>query len=280
MTDTPDRRSVYGTRRSDPAVPSAARVYDFLLGGTYNYESDQVAAAQLMRKFPMVPVLARYNRDWVQRAVRELARRGVRQFLDIGAGIPTAGNVHEIVQGIAPTARVVYVDYEMVAIDLGREILATNPYAISVHADMRLPETILNDPDVRELLDFDKPVACVWGSMLHFLLDEDDPVGMVEQYKRRLAPGSFVALSHASEDLLGPGPLQAFREFVDTYNSTVDETLTLRPVVEIERFFHGTELIAPGLVPVPDWLPDDPDDVPDEHDPARSVLVGGVGRLL
>lgn len=281
MTATPDRRALYGTRRSDPTKASAARIYDFLLGGAYNYEVDKVAAAQLMRKFPLVPVLARYNREWVQRAVRHLAaHEGVRQFLDIGSGIPTAGNVHQIVQEITPTARVVYADYEQVAIDLGREILETNPYATSVHADMRLPETILDAPEVRELLDFGEPVAMVWGSMLHFVLDDDDPIGLVAQYKQRLVPGSFVALSHISEDFLAPGPLQQFRDFVELYNVTVDESLTMRPVSSIQWFFEGTELLAPGLRPLPDWRPDDPNYEPDLHDPARGVLIGGVGRLL
>lgn len=279
MTD--DRRSLYGTRRSDPAKASSARVYDFMLDGTYHYQVDQIAAAQLMRRFPLVPLLARYNRTWVQRVVRNLVEHeGVRQFLDIGSGIPSAGNVHEIVQAIAPTARVVYVDYEKVAIDLGREMLETNPYATSIHADMRLPETILDDLEVCELLDFAKPIAAIWGSMLHFVPDEDDPVGLVEQYKQRLVPGSFVALTHITEDFLEPDSLAKARAGMDTYNEKIDETITIRPEPTIRRFFDGTELITPGLVPLPDWRPDDPDYEPDLHDPARGVLVGGVGRLL
>lgn len=279
MPVDPGRRAAYGVRRSDPTIASSARVYDYLLGGSYAYEVDRQAADKFIGLFPLLRPLARYNRTWVQRVARYLVGQGVRQFLDIGSGIPTAGNVHEIVQDLRPTARVVYVDYESVAVNLGREILETNPYATSVLADMREPESILDNSEVCELLDFREPIAVIWGSMLHFLADEDDPIGMVAQYKQRLAPGSFVAISHGSEDLLEPVPLEKIRAFIASYNETVDAVITLRPVSTIGQFFDGTELVEPGLLPVPDWRPDATDDEPEEHNPARSLLLGGVGRL-
>lgn len=280
MSTGPDHDR-FGPRRSDLNMPSAARVYDFLLGGTYNYPADQVAAARMMRDFPLLAQLARYNRYWVQRAVRHLVLdRGVHQFLDIGAGIPTAGNVHEIAQSIAPTTRVVYVDYERVAVDIGREILEKNPLATSIQADMRLPDSIVNHPDTRALLDFDKPVALVWGSVLHFIEDRDDPFGIIDHYKSLLKPGDYIAISHISHDFQSGRGLEEFRALIERYNEIVSEVATARPVAELERFFSGTEIIDPGLVPAPDWKPELPNYEPDLHDVARTPMVAGVGRLV
>jgi hypothetical protein len=274
-----DRQDAYGPRNSDPGAASAARVYNYLLGGQYNYDRDRVAAASILREFPLTASLARYNRAWVQRAVRYLVDQGVRQFLDIGSGIPDTGNVHEIAQSVIPSARVVYVDYEKVAIDLGKEILATNPFAGSVHADMRLPETVLDHPVTREILDFDQPIAMIWGSMLHFIEDQDDPFSIFAAYKNLLKPGDYVALSHITEHFLTDRPLEQIRNFITAYNANVAQNLTLRPMDQIDRFFEGSELAEPGVVPLPDWHPDDPDYEPDQTDAARGVLVGGVGRL-
>lgn len=271
----------FGPRRSDPNHASAARVYDCLLGGTYYYPVDQAAAEQLLKTFPLTEYLARYNRAWVQRAVRYLVKEcGCRQFLDIGSGIPTAGNVHEVAQEIAPTTRVVYADYERVAIDIGLEILEDNQYATSIHADMRQPETILEHPDTHALLDFDKPIAMVWGSMLHFIEDQDDPHGIFGRYKSTLKSGDYLALSHVTEHFLSDGPLEQWRAFITKYDEYVTETLTSRSFEEVMSFFEGSELAEPGLVPLPDWRSDLPNYEPDLHDVARGVLVGGVGRLV
>lgn len=280
MSTGPDHDR-FGPRRSDPNMPSAARVYDFLLGGTYNYPADQIAAARMMRDFPLLAQLAKYNRFWVQRVIRHLVRDlGVRQFLDIGAGIPTAGNVHEIAQSLAPTSRVVYVDYEKVAVDIGREILENNPLATSIHADMRLPASIIDHPDTQAVLDFSEPMAVVWGSVLHFIEDRDDPFGIIDQYKSLLKPGDYIAISAISEHFQRGKGLEEFRALIARYNEVVSEVATSRPLDQLERYFAGTEIIDPGLVPVPDWKPDFDNYEPDLHDVARTPMVGGVGRLV
>ena len=179
MTVDHDR---FGPRRSDPSHASAARIYDYVLGGDFHYEVDRKAADQVIEREPFAPAMARYNRSWMQRVVRYLVTEcGVRQFLDIGSGIPTFGNVHEVAQRIAPAARVVYVDYERVAVDIGLEILADNPHATFLHADMRLPDTIMKNPVTTSVLDFTEPVAMIWASMLHFIEDRDDPAGILDR---------------------------------------------------------------------------------------------------
>ena len=278
MTDPEQDR--LGPRRSDPTTASAARVYDFLLDGTYNYPVDQIQAARLMKIFPYTTGLARHNRNWVQRVVRHLVQqRGVRQFLDIGSGIPTAGNVHEVAQAIAPTTRVVYVDIELVAVDIAAEMLANNRYCTALHADMRLPASVLDSDAVQQTLNFDEPIAMIWGSMLHFISNEDDPFAIFGQYKDRLKTGDYVALSHLSWEHLSGQKLAQITEFIDNYNANVSSTLTVRHPEEIMRFFEGSDLVEPGVVPLPDWRPDLPNYEPDLHDPARDVLVGGVGQL-
>jgi hypothetical protein len=281
MFSDSERRASFGPRQSDPTQASAARVYDFLLDGTYSFGVDREAAALILREFPLVSYLARYNRRWVQRVVRYLVTAGVRQFLDIGSGIPTAGNVHEIAQNMAPETRVVYVDYEKAAINLGNDILAANPFAASIHADMRLPDTILDHATTRELLNFDEPIAVIWGSMLHFVEDRDDPHAIVGRYKSLLKPGDYLALSHLTEHFVSGRDLQQARNFVAKYNDRVAEVVTMRPLNQIERFFAGSELVEGGLLPLPQWCPDGSDEEEaDQHDAAQGVLVGGVGRLL
>ena len=231
---------------------------------------------------PQVLPLAKNNRMWVQRAVRYLVTHcGVRQFLDIGSGIPTFGNVHEIAQGIVPTTRVVYVDYERVAVDIGLEILENNPYATALHADMRQPDTILKDPKTTSMLDFSEPIAMIWGSILHFIEDRDDPFGIVARYKEELKAGDYIALTHLTwQYVSGRDFQQQTYQSRDVYNERVNENITSRDVDTILQFFDGAELVDPGVVPVPDWKPDDPNYEPDLTDKIRTMLVGGVGRLV
>lgn len=278
MTEDPLER--FGPRRSDPAHASSARVYDYLLGGSYFYPVDKAAGEKVRTVVPWIANWARYNRNWVQRAVRHLvAEHGITQFLDIGSGIPANGNVHEIAREVNPDCRVVYVDYERVAVDIGREILDGDPNAAAIHEDMRLPESVLGHPEVRAVLDFDEPMAMIWGSMLHFIADDDDPYGIFDQYKGLLKPGDYIGLTHFSWHFLEGELLEQVREALETYNANVDETVTIRELEEIERFFDGTEVLEPGVVPTPDWQAGDGYE-PDLTDPARAVMVGGVGRLV
>lgn len=261
----------------EPAVAAAARVYDYMLGGTHNYAADREAAAHMVRAFPMAAVGARYNREFLGRVVRFLTEAGVRQFLDLGSGIPTVGNVHQIAQAEAPGARVVYVDYEPEAVQLGREILTDNPYAMSLRADLRDPESVLGDPEVNTLLDFSQPVAVLMISVLHFVSDQAEAVDIVRRYLAPLAPGSYLAMSHLARAGGRTGALQ--QETSRVYNSTVAENLAIRDKDQITAFFASLEIVEPGLVPLPDWRPEDPDYLPDEEDAPRNVGLAGLGRL-
>ncbi|WP_236794178.1 SAM-dependent methyltransferase [Amycolatopsis sp. GM8] len=261
----------------EPAVAAAARVYDYLLGGTHNYAVDREVAAQMLRAFPMAAVGARYNREFLRRLVRYLTGAGVRQFLDLGSGIPTAGNVHQIAQAEAPGARVVYVDYEPEAVQLGRELLKGNDFATTLQADLRDPDSVYAAHEVRELLDFSQPVAVLLISVLHFVTDDTDAVDLVRRYLAPLPPGSYLALSHLTQAGGRIGALQ--EESSRVYNKTVSESLAIRDRAQIGAFFTGLDLVEPGLVPLPDWRPVDPGYVPDEEDAPRQVGLCAVGRI-
>ncbi len=280
MVAHPDDARV-GRRRSDPNSASSARVYDYWLGGDYHYQADRDAADRATRHMPGAQYLARQNRRWVGRVVQYLVTQcGIRQFLDIGSGIPTAGNVHEVAQKMDPSTRVVYVDYERVAVDIGLEILQDNPNTTSLHADMREPDTILTDAATTELLDFTQPVAVIWGSVLHFVEDRDDPVGLVGTYKEHLAPGSYIALSHLTWQFVSDDLRETMgNEGLNAYNERVAEKITSRDLDSIVRFFDNTELVDPGLVALPDWRPDVADEDSEQH-AGRNAVVCGVGRLM
>jgi len=261
----------------EPAVAAASRVYDYLLGGTHNYPVDREVAAQMLRTFPMAAVGARYNRDFLRRAVRFLTAAGVRQFLDLGSGIPTAGNVHQIAQAEVPDARVVYVDYEAEAARLGGELLQDNDFARTLRADLRDPEVVFGSPEVRELLDLSQPVAVLMISVLHFVTDDAEALDVVRRYLAHLAPGSYLAITHLAPAEGRIGALQ--EESSRVYNKTVAESLASRDRTQVGAFFTGLDLVEPGLVPLPDWRPEDPDYVPDVEDAPRQVSLCGVGRI-
>jgi S-adenosyl methyltransferase len=253
--------------------PSAARVYDYMLGGSHNFAVDRAAAHRIMELMPDAAEQAQANRAFLHRAVRYLVDVGVRQFLDIGSGVPTVGNVHEIAQKSAPDSRVVYVDIDPVAVIQSRHILAGNELATSIEADMRQPSSILGHPQVRELLDFDQPVAVLMLAMLHAIPDEDDPYGVVGVVRDALAPGSYLALTHACPERR-PEMWEELRRQWAEQNASY--RFTLRSRADLERFFAGTELVEPGLVWLSEWHPEHPDDVDD--DPALSGALAGVGR--
>jgi hypothetical protein len=250
--------------------PNAARVYDVYLGGAHNFAVDREFARQAKELLPDVDVVARMNRRYLQRVVRELSAEGIDQFLDLGSGIPTVGNVHEIAQDINPDARVVYVDNETVAIAHSQLILEDNPNATIVAADIREPEKVLNDPETQRLLDFDRPIAVIMCTVLHFIDDDRDPLGIVAAYRDALPRGSYLAISHGTTD--NRPDLQAFG---DSYRRTANP-VTLRSRAAVERFFDGFELIEPGLVFTPEWRPESVADVGAE--PERSGVYAGVGR--
>lgn len=282
MNDDPDR---FGPVRSAPTTPAAARVYDYMLrlgmgdeGRAYHYPVDVIAAHEFLKILPVAVDLARNNRAWVQRVVRHLADRGVDQFLDLGSGLPTVGNVHEIVAEILPGARVVYVDYERTACDLSREILEGNPNAGVVQADLRQPYAVLESAVVEDLIDFTRPVGVIFGSVMHFVEDGDDPWGIVASYRNALAPGSYLAVSHISDSAVHPRALEPVRALVARYNEQVAEALVMRTTEQVSRFFEGTTLVG-AVMPLPEWLPDAAPAHVDPNDLAHGVLIGGVGRV-
>ena len=255
-----------------PKPATAARIYDYLLGGTHNFPADRQAAEALMAATPMIPKIARANRAFLRRAVRYMAAHGVRQFLDVGSGIPTAGNVHEV----APEARVVYVDIDPVAVAESLDILEGNPRATALRADLRDPLSILDHPEVRRLIDFSQPVGLLMVAMLHFLDDEHAYPG-VAKLVAELAPGSYLAISHGSpsEQIGEAADLNAAESVM---RSRTASPLSPRTPAGITRFFEQLEFVEPGLVWVPQWrpAPDDPTDFADA--PALAGVMAGVAR--
>ncbi|PRY33731.1 SAM-dependent methyltransferase [Umezawaea tangerina] len=251
----------------DVELPSSARIYDYLLGGGHNFAADRRTAEELIKVLP-VRDMARLNRAYLRRVVIELAGLGVRQFLDLGSGIPTVGNVHEVAHEADPSCRVVYVDFERVAITHAELLLADNPNATAVLADLREPEDVLAKAS---LLDFSEPVGLLAVGVLQFIPDSDDPWGLLARYRDALSPGSYLALSHFTPDRM-PEAMAAGK---DVFRSTA-EPITPRTAAEVLRMVDGLEILEPGLVMTPEWRPETPDEVGD--DPNRANLYAVVGR--
>jgi SAM-dependent methyltransferase len=260
----------------DTTTPNVARIYDYLLGGKDNFAADRAAAQQLIAATPDIAGIVRDNRAFIGRAVRYLVgEAGIRQFLDLGAGLPTQLNVHEMAQQIAPDARVVYVDNDPVVAVHGQALLARHAGVAMVCADLRKPTDILQHPDVLRLLDLTQPVALVCASVLHFVPDEDEPHLVIAQYRDHLAPGSYLAISHGAAATPEEDPTGVVDSFTNVYRQASAQ-LHVRPLAEIRRFFDGFDLIDPGVVWMTEWRPDP--GVPPAGQP-RS-LRAGVGRKL
>jgi SAM-dependent methyltransferase len=253
---------------------NVARVYDYWLGGNHNFLADQDLGRAMAAVEPNTRAIARANRAFLGRAVGFLARTGIGQFLDIGSGIPTEGNVHEVAQQANPAARIVYADIDPVAVAHSRAILNGNAGAAVIEADLRGPEQILASEEVSELIDFGQPTGLLLVSVLHFLADEDDPWRIVATLRDALAPGSYLVLSHATDESR-PTVVHAAQR---VYSSGAPSRGRARSRAEILRFFDGFELTDPGLVYVPRWRPDSPADVP--ADPGKFWFLVGVGRKL
>ncbi|MFE2237879.1 SAM-dependent methyltransferase [Streptomyces virginiae] len=263
----------------DISVPSVSRIYDYYLGGSHNFEVDRQAARRAMEFMPGLPKIMQANRAFMRRAVRHAVAEGVTQFLDIGSGIPTFGNVHEIAQAASPGARVVYVDHDPVAVAHSHAVLLDDEHTGVVAADLGKPKEILAAPEVGRLLDFDKPVALLLVAVLHFLEDADRPYDAVAQLRDALAPGSLLILTHASyegipltEEVAG-GAVGVYRD--------IRNPLVMRTGEQIAHFFEGFDMVEPGLVSMPDWRPDRSEDGEDgetPEDPYAFSGYGGVGR--
>ncbi|MGH3754068.1 MAG: SAM-dependent methyltransferase [Pseudonocardiaceae bacterium] len=258
----------------DVTVPNAARMYDCLLGGAHNFAADRELANKMEQAVPSVRDGCRVNRAFLRRAVRFMVGSGIRQFLDIGSGIPTVGNVHEIAQRAAPECRIVYVDKEPVAVAHSDLLLQGNDRAAAIRADLRDVENILNHPKTTRLLDFDQPIGLLMVAVLHFIPDSGDPVGILARYRDRLAPGSYLAISHMTTSDNVPGLAEAVQLFRSTPTPVYP-----RSRAEMLRFFAGFELVEPGLVGCGFWRPSGPGDISEDAQ-MNTLPSGGVGRKL
>ena len=256
----------------DTKRANTARVYDYWLGGTHNFLADQDVGRAIAAIEPNMRAEVRANRAFLGRAVRFMAAAGIRQYLDIGSGIPTEGNVHEIAQQAAPGSRVVYVDIDPVAVAHSRAILAGTENATIIQADLREPESVLAHDGTRSLIDLSQPVALLVSAVLHFIPDEDDPWPIMATLRNALAPGSYLLVCHVTDESNAAVAQAATK----VYNRSVPSGIHFRSRAEIGRFFGDFDLVEPGLVYMPQWRPDSPADVPEDLSSFWGLV--GVGR--
>jgi hypothetical protein len=261
----------WAPRSVDVEKASAARLYDYFLGGSYNFEVDRELGRKLAEAAPGVYEFTRLNRSFLRRAVRYLSQQGIDQFLDIGSGIPTAGNVHEIAQGANPDAKVVYVDNEPVAVAHSELLLEDNHNAVAFEADLRDPDSILWHEKTRKMLDFSRPIGLLSVAVYHFVPDADDPLALAARYRAALPSGSYLAVSHVTEDSMG----DQVRQLVDLMRSS-QNPVTPRTKDHFTALFDGFELVEPGVVFTPQWHPESPEDVGER--PQDSAVYAAVGR--
>ena len=253
----------------DTSKPSVARMYDYYLDGKNNFRVDREAVDRVADAMPEIRQLARENRAFLRRAVRYMARQGVRQFIDIGSGLPTAGNTHEIAQEVTPDARVVYVDNDPVVLVHGRALLATDENTAVATADMRDPDSVLRHPETTKLIDFDEPVGVLLIAMIHFLTLDERP-RIMGRLRDALPSGSHIAATHVTSDDRPPAAV----EQIESVYATTPTPIFFRERAEIARFFDGFELVDPGLVTVDAWRRDPAEPAPE----ATRWLYGAVGR--
>jgi S-adenosyl methyltransferase len=251
-------------------VAHIARVYDYLLGGKDNYEADRKAGDAAIEAYPHTVSSVRANREFLTRVVRFLAAEaGIRQFLDIGTGIPTAGNTHVVAQSVAPDARVVYVDYDPVVLAHARALMTSNPAGATDYVDGDLRETGMILEQASAILDFTQPVAVMLIGILHFIGDDDQPYDIVSRLLGAVSPGSYLAISHMASDIAA-AQVAAAKERLDRM---MYQQGSYRTQAEVARFFDGLDLVEPGVVPIQKWRPGS------EMEAQRAaVLWGGVGR--
>ncbi len=252
MTDDGDWRTTFR-----PDIPSAARIYDYLLGGKDNYPADRAVAETMIAQLPNVRLSVQWNRAFLRRVVRYLVTEaGIRQIIDIGAGLPTVGNTHEVALAADPGARVVYVDHDPVVLAHARDMLHNVPHTTIVDRDLLKPEEILADPMLRRLIDFDEPTAFLFLSVLHFVSDQDNPAGLIARLLDRFPAGSHVAISHATADEV-PRVNDVERVFDEA-----TERAHVRTRAAVLDLVSGLDVVAPGLTWPPQWRPGPGDEVP------------------
>jgi S-adenosyl methyltransferase len=258
----------------DVTVPNVARIYDYLLGGKDNYQADRDAAEQLLKVLPEAELACRQNRRFLERVVRFLVGVcGIRQIIDIGTGLPTQGNVHQVAQEEAPATRVVYADYDRVVVRHAEALLARNERVAVVHADLRTPRELITHRDMRKLIDFGQPVAVLILATLHFITDDEQPDEIIRLLRSTIAPGSYLALSHITAEDVKPHDSDTARAI---YASASAPAIP-RTREEILRFFDEMELVPPGLVNIGAWPTAAERHVPE---PAKLLMYGGVARKV
>ncbi|MFK3982220.1 SAM-dependent methyltransferase [Micromonospora sp. NPDC050397] len=252
----------------DTTQLSHARAYDYVLGGKDNFAVDRAAAEQVIALAPDLPALGRAQRRFLLRVTRMCAEAGIRQFLDIGAGIPTAPNVHQSARAVDPAARVVYVDNDPIVFTHNNALLATDDGVVSIKADVRDPDRLLEQLATDGLIDFAEPVLVLFIGLFHLVTDAEDPAALVARFRDRVAPGSHVAISQFCVD----GSDRAAKAKLEEISVNSPAPMTFRRRDEIEPFFDGFELLAPGVVDLPLLLPDE------ELPPTKLRVAGGVAR--
>ncbi|MEZ0113607.1 hypothetical protein ABH920_007640 [Catenulispora sp. EB89] len=257
----------------DPTHPSPARIYDFWLGGSQNFEADREAGRRAASSMPSLPASAQANRVFLRHVVQNLiAERGITQFLDLGSGVPTVGNVHEVAQAVDPDATVVYIDIDPVAIAHARALLADNPTAHAALADLREPDVVLDHPLVRDTIDWTKPVAILLFSVLHFIPDTEPttarPDQIVHAFMHPCAPGSYLTISHGAPDAAAP---QGQKDAARDYAKRTGVPVVPRTAKQITPWLTGLEIQPPGVADIRVWLPE----LDDTHKP----IVPFIGVL-
>jgi hypothetical protein len=277
--DTTEDKVAYDdwTTKINTSVPNPARIYDYLLGGKDNYPADREVANQVVAIAPVARDVVQDNRAFLRRAVSFLTREaGIRQFIDLGSGLPTQGNVHEIAQAVAPGTRVVYVDNDAMVVTHSRALLADDA-TLAIQADLRDPDGILGHPEVRELIDFDQPIALLLLGILHFIPDDDDPFGIVARFRDALPTGSYLVISHGTRDIpvrpdMSAEMMAEMGARIERLYQQTTASMVTRTRTQVERFFDGFDLLDPGLVEIQLWRPDGPDAM------LPGGFYGGVGR--
>lgn len=256
----------------DSNRPNIARVYDYLLGGKDNFDADRELGERIKQAMPGVRLGVEQQRAVLRRAVRYLVgEAGIRQIIDIGSGLPTAGNVHEIAQEVSADTKVVYVDNDPIVLAHARALMATNKTTLVIGGDIRRPAEILKDPDLNHLIDLDQPVGLLLCGIMHHILDEEDPAGITASYRAALQSGSYVFIHH----LVATGDPSAAAAQAELRQGTGRGQF--RPIEQIEGFFDGLQLVEPGVVTASEWRPE-PDTPPVDTHPVLRLAVVGVGR--
>ncbi|WP_063758446.1 SAM-dependent methyltransferase [Kibdelosporangium aridum] len=277
---TPPPLPPIGPRSYDSEMPNASRMYDYYLGGAMNFTADRELAERAKTVLACTPSLARLNRSWLRRVVNVCLDEGIDQFLDLGSGIPTVGNVHEIVQHRSPDGRVMYVDYDATAVTHARKLLKGNENAGILHADIRDPDTVLQAPEVRSLLDFTRPMGLLMVGILLYVGEEYDPAGLVATYRDACAPGSLLPISVITTQIVAEHDPVTHKQILDLIAVYDDASEQIHPWTpdDLRSWFAGMDLLEPGITILPAWRPDGSLES-DNDSEARLLGIGGMGRV-